>query len=137
MKPFIFTFAILLFSCHKNESGNSVMKINNNAIEKIEALKQKEKFKEDSTIFYPGAINEVTRASLNKLMNESIDEIVKVLNNKSSKENILEQYKVGLARFSSLNLDTEDRERVCKYYDEIREIIGFDSTENVLNDWLY
>lgn len=36
-----------------------------------------------------------------------------------------------------MELDTEDMERVCEYYDQIREIIGFDSTDEVLNDWLY
>ena len=116
---------------------SSPLQLSPTVFSKLDSLKNQDKFGEDASSFYPGATSEAMRLELNGLMNKSIDDIVLVLKDCPTKAQILEQYKTGLSRFDSLNLDTEDREQVCTYYDRIREIIGFDSTHGLLNQWLY
>ena len=116
---------------------SSPLQLSPTVFSKLDSLKNQDKFGEDASSFSPGATSEAMRLELNGLMNKSIDEIVLVLKDCPTKAQILEQYKTGLSRFDSLNLDTEDREQVCTYYDRIREIIGFDSTHGLLNQWLY
>jgi hypothetical protein len=47
--------------------------------------------------------------------------------------------KIGLDRFSDLylKLDTEDRERVCSYFEELMDIVGLESSGGHLNDFMY
>ena len=46
---------------------------------------------------------------------------------------------IGLKRFSDiyLNLDTEDRERVCSYFEELMDIVGLQNSDGQLNDFMY
>ncbi|MEP0264587.1 DUF4844 domain-containing protein [Dokdonia sp.] len=50
-----------------------------------------------------------------------------------------EKIKIGLLRFSSfyLELDTEDRERVCTYFEELMDIVGLESSNGQLNTFMY
>ncbi len=76
--------------------------------------------------------------SMRRIMDSSIDEISLQLASDPSIELILELFRKGLRAFDDIDVgDTEDREQVCKYYMRIREIIGFESTEGILNEWLY
>lgn len=47
--------------------------------------------------------------------------------------------KVGLEKFADLylQLDTEDRERVCSYFEELMDIVGLDSSGGHLNNFMY
>jgi hypothetical protein len=112
------------------------VKINNEALTRLLVLKNADKFNEDDEFIYPGAMNEEIKDEMILILNNSIDKIITILKDEPNIDNILEQFKTDLNIFSNLGLDTEDRERVCGYYDEIREIIGFESTNNILNDWL-
>jgi hypothetical protein len=51
----------------------------------------------------------------------------------------LEAIKTGLSRFSDvyLDLDTEDRERVCVYFEELMDIVGLESSNGQLNMFMY
>lgn len=52
---------------------------------------------------------------------------------------ILTSIKDGLRFIDSVEerLDTEDKERVCEYYEEMMDIVELDSSEGILNSWLY
>ena len=130
----------LILACTGGDSEmnlSSPLQVSPTVFTKLESLKTQDKFGEDASSFYPGATSEPMRLKLNGLMNKSIDEIIPILKDRPTKARILEQYKAGLSRFDGLNLDTEDREQVCTYYDRIREVIGLDSTHGLLNQWLY
>jgi len=45
--------------------------------------------------------------------------------------------KIGLHAFDDLAVDTEDRERVCWYYEDMMDILGLESTHELLNNWMY
>ena len=36
-----------------------------------------------------------------------------------------------------LELDTENRERICTYYEELMDIVGLESSEGLLNEFMY
>lgn len=46
---------------------------------------------------------------------------------------------IGLGRFDELYiaLDTEDRERVCFYFEQLMDIVGLESSGGLLNDFMY
>jgi hypothetical protein len=47
--------------------------------------------------------------------------------------------KKGLQRFSQiyLEIDTENRERICSYFEELMDIVGLESSNGQLNDFMY
>jgi len=65
-------------------------------------------------------------------------EEVAVSKNPTNK-NYLDKIKLGLDRFSDIyiDLDTEDRERVCSYFEELMDIVGLESSDGLLNDFMY
>jgi hypothetical protein len=112
------------------------MLVNEGAIEKLLELRRQDKFAEIEDQ-YTG-INPIENQPIaNQIINESIDAIIEILNDSPTKAKILEVYKRDIIKFDEVASDTEDRETVCVYYSKIREIIGFDSTDDILNDWLY
>ena len=59
---------------------------------------------------------------------------------KSSRRRISSKFlSLGLERFSDiyLELDTEDRERICTYFEELMDIVGLESSGGYLNDFMY
>ena len=44
--------------------------------------------------------------------------------------------KIGLERFKDI-VDTEDRERICLYYEELMNMVGLESSAGLLNKFLY
>ncbi|HBI02132.1 DUF4844 domain-containing protein, partial [uncultured Flavobacterium sp.] len=50
-----------------------------------------------------------------------------------------EKIRIGLLRFKDiyLDLDTEDREQVCVYFEELMDIVGLESSNGQLNKFLY
>ena len=46
---------------------------------------------------------------------------------------------IGLSRFADiyLELNTEDRERVCSYFEELMDIVGLESSNGQLNKFMY
>ena len=45
--------------------------------------------------------------------------------------------KENLKKFDIYNLDTEDREYICGYFEKIMDAIEMESSGGVLNQWLY
>lgn len=43
----------------------------------------------------------------------------------------------GLERFDNYNLDTEDREKLCGYFEDILDAIDLESSGGAINTWLY
>jgi hypothetical protein len=120
----------------------NAFEIQHDAKAKLIALQKKEKFQQEAEDFnwpvgYIGLEPEENRPLANQLMNESIGRLLQIIDSQPTLDRILAEYRIGLETFVDIAFDTEDRERVCAYYDEIRQIIGFDSTEGILNDWLY
>ena len=86
---------------------------------KFEEFKNKEKFTQDDKLFYPGIGDPSLKPILTEKINLAADEFKKLADkgNTTDKE-YQNAIKIGLDRFADLylQLDTEDRERVCSYF---------------------
>lgn len=107
---------------------------------KFEEFKNKEKFIQDDKIFYPGIADPKLRPVLTEKINLSADDLKKLAGNGTTTEKEFQDViKNGLDRFRDiyLQLDTEDRERVCIYYEELMDIVGLESSGGHLNNFMY
>jgi Domain of unknown function (DUF4844) len=106
----------------------------------IEEFKKKEKFVQDSLIHYPGIAEPSMRPILNHKINLVADDFMKILEGgKGTDGEYQDKIKIGLERFEDveMSLDTEDRERVCHYFEELMDIVGLESSGGHLNDFMY
>lgn len=128
----------------ESESLNDVLTINQDAVTNLRELLNKEKFgpeerSEQLPLGYVGFLPPESRPTANKLLNESISRLIQMLEKeqKVTKRLVLDEFEKGLNSFNELASDTEDRERVCWYYEDIMDIIGLESTNELLNNWMY
>jgi hypothetical protein len=132
----IFGLTLFLFAaCRQGQ-----IKTPENAMTQFEEFKSKEKFLQDDKIFYLGIGDQNLKPALTEKINLAADDF----KNLAYKGNVTdEEYqnliKIGLDRFADLylQLDTEDRERVCHYFEELMDIVGLESSGGHLNDWIY
>jgi len=106
----------------------------------LEIFKAKEKFYEDNSIFYPGISDPSIRPILNQKINLAADDFMVVsLKENPTELDYQEKIKIGLERFSDIydKLDTEDRERICLYFEELMDIVNLESSGGLLNNFMY
>jgi hypothetical protein len=157
MKGFKYIALVLLYffySCTSNQTGphlyeesqslDEIIHVNSNAIKELKELLKTEKFgPEEKTdqlpLGYVGFLPSESRPLANSLLNESIKRLISILseNKNITQRMILNEFEVGLNSFNDLAFDTEDRERVCWYYEDMMDIIGIESTNELLNNWMY
>ena len=107
-------------------------------MDKFDNFKKKGKFVEDITIFYPGIADISLRMLLEKNINDAAEDLKKIYIKQNSTDNeYQEQIKKHLEPFHNFQLDTEDKERVCLYFQELMDIIGLESSGGLLNIFLY
>ena len=111
-----------------------------NVVDKFDEFKNKEKFTSDTLIHYPGIANPSLRPILSEKINLAADDF-KIISEsgKATDKDYQDKIKIGLQRFNDLynSLDTEDRERVCHYFEELMDIVGLESSGGHLNDFMY
>ena len=126
---------ILLSGC-----GHRQIKIPKNAMTKFEEFKSKEKFIEDKKLFYPGIGDPKLKPILTEKINLSANDFKQLASqgNATDKE-YQDGIKKGLNRFEKiyLQIDTEDRERICSYYEELMDIVKLESSGGHLNNFMY
>lgn len=131
----IFVLILTILSC-----GQGKMNTPQNVSIKFEAFKNKEKFIEDLSLFYPGIGDKKMRPIYTKMINLAADDFAEIAKKENpSAKGYHKKIQIGLARFSSLKLsiDTEDRERICAYFEELMDIVGLESSEGQLNQFMY
>ena len=133
-----------IWNSYKPEPIDEDITTDKETILELKKLRDKKKFgpEEESPAFpfgYVGLLPEENQEKANQLMNASIERLIKILekNPEPTKDEILAEFKVGVTSFDGIASDTVDKEKVCEYYTQIREIIGFETTNSILNDWLY
>ena len=107
---------------------------------KFEEFKNKEKFIQDDKIFYPGIGDPTLKPILTEKINLVTDDFRKLAGkvNATDKE-YQNAIKKGLDRFADIyiNIDTEDRERICSYFEELMDIVGLENSDGHLNNFMY
>jgi hypothetical protein len=122
--------AITFYSCNTSSDKNTVKKIEN-----LEKLKKEPKFVE--TAFYPGLEKKESQSALSNLLNDCVDDFIKGAKKNISDSEYQDLMKKNLKKFDVYNLDTEDREYICGYFEKIMDAIELESSGGVLNQWLY
>jgi hypothetical protein len=135
VRTLIFLSILTVSACEqknpKTESRN---------MDKFDVFIQKEKFVEDLANFYPGIANPTMRPVYTKLINKAAEDFREVFTSSNpTKESYLAKMKIGLARFHDTEImaDTEDKERLCHYFEELMDMVGLQSSEGILNEFLY
>lgn len=105
-------------------------------MEELTQFRAKEKFVEDNELMYPGIEDVSFKEEYTKKINLIADDFETVALNNPTGNAYQEKIKIGLARFGQMP-DTEDRERICAYIEELMDIVGLESSGGLLNDYLY
>jgi hypothetical protein len=120
--------------------GQGQIKTPENAMTKFEEFKSKEKFVQDNKLFYPGIGDSTLKPMLTEKINLAADDFKILADNGTATDTDYQiAIKKGLDRFADIyiKLDTEDRERVCHYFEELMDIVGLESSGGHLNDFMY
>jgi hypothetical protein len=131
----IFIIFLTLSACGQNATE---MKTPENANEKFAEFTTKKKFLEEN--FYPGITDEKMRPVFTEKINQIASDFKTVAESKKpTDKNYQEKIGIGLSRFADiyLELDTEDRERVCTYIEELMDIVELESSNGQLNKFMY
>jgi hypothetical protein len=117
------------------------MIVNKSSIRKITKFKAKPKFGPDTSLanYYTGLSNPQLNAKLTELVNQSAEDFIFTASNSPSDKKFQDDIKTGLARFNPyfMELDTDDREKVCSYFVELMDCVGLKSSNGEINKWLY
>ena len=101
----------------------------------LAALGAQPKYIAEPGTSYNGMGLEPDRLKAQAQLNNLIQRLGDGLELNPSKKFVLDEFTITLAEFEPI--DTEDRERVCAYLKEIMSILGIDSSDGLLNRWLY
>jgi len=134
----IFIIYLTLAACGQNANE---MKTPENASEKFIAFIAMKKFMEQPyPNFYPGIADEKMRPVLTEKINRAALDFKTVAESeKPTDKRYLEKIEIGLSRFADVykDLDAEDRERVCSYFEELMDIVGLESSNGQINKFMY
>ena len=110
-------------------------------LERLQALRTQPKFvpfepSEKFPLGYVGYLPaEEDRAEAESHLNDLISQITTGIKDHPSKAFVLQQFSQTFAYFQ--NSDTEDRERLCYYLEDIMDAVGMASSDGVINKWMY
>jgi len=131
---------ILLFFLTLSVNGQNAieMKTPDNAKESFVEFIAKKKFVEEN--YYPGIADQKMRSIFSKKINQTATDF-KIIAESEDPTDKKYQEKIGirLSRFSGvyMKLDTEDRERVCTYFEELMDIVELENSNGQLNNFMY
>ena len=104
----------------------------------FETFRTKKKFEHDSSIPYGGLKDEKLKQILNEKINKVATQFEKIsIKNNASNEEYLKVIKTDLDEIYDLSLDTEEKERMCLYFEELMDLVGMESSEGLLNHFMY
>jgi len=109
-------------------------------MDKLEVFRAKEKFVTDTALFYPGVADQTLKPVLTAKINSAADDFkALVQKGDATEKEYHEKIIAGLQRFNDVyyDLDTEDRERICHYFEELMDIVGLKSSDGLLNEFNY
>jgi hypothetical protein len=113
--------------------SDSVIKFGESERAALVSLRAAKKFTAD--FFYPGAPTEALRVEAESHVNTLIDRLLSSLTPNTRKSFVLGEFKVAMAGFTQS--DSEERERFCSYLEQIMDITAIESSDGLLNSWVY
>jgi hypothetical protein len=116
-------------------SPDQKLEVSTHTISELSELRIREKYKGVVDTIYNGMRPESSRVQAEAQLNGLIDRLRDNLPLKPSKRYVLAEFTVTMAEFRGI--DTEDREQLLRYLEEIMDILGIESSDGLLNRWLY
>lgn len=104
-------------------------------LDRLAEMRGRPKFGEDIGTFYPGAADESVRAEYQGHIDIFLDRLKERLQHEPLKESAFEEMRRALQHFEEA--DSEDRDRVCAYMEDVMDILGIETSEGLLNEWRY
>lgn len=136
MKYFLIT--ILLLTTTISAQKSKKMNTQETTTSKFTEFIQKKKFYAEN--YLPNISDEKLRPILTEKINEVAEAFREISESKKPTENkYLEAIRKGLLKFPEVELgfDSEDRERILLYFQEIMDIVGLESSNGQLNNFYY
>lgn len=109
--------------------------MNTAMLTRLAALKAQPKFINEPATIYNGLRPEDVRRKAEAQLNHLIECLISDPRDTPARRFVLAQVAETLARFPGS--DTEDRERMCRYIEQIYEILGVTNSGGLLTRWLY
>jgi len=128
-------FLLPLLTCAQNVTN---METPENLKEKFAEFIVKKKFEKEN--YYSGVSNENLKSNLTEKVNQVALDFKSIAeSNEPTDEKYIEKIRIGLSNFEEvyMDLDTEDRERVCTYFEELMDIVSLKSSNGQLNKFMY
>lgn len=105
------------------------------ATAKLSELRARTKYVDLPGTIYNGMRPESSRVLAEEQLNRLIDCLLARLPSQPSKKLVLAEFSRTMAEFESP--DTEDREQLLRYLEEIMDILRIASSDGLLNRWMY
>ena len=113
-------------------AADQKLEVSQNTIEKLSELQSRTKYVEIPGTIYIGMRPESSRLLAERQLNQLVDRLQDGL---PSKKFVLTEFAKTMAEFEAT--DTEDREQLLRYLEEIMEILGISSSDGLLSRWMY
>jgi hypothetical protein len=106
-------------------------------LDQLRAFRARPKFGPDDGWIppYVGYLPETSRGHAERELNAIVDALIEGLPSQPTAAFVLNRFAKGLLWFA--DSDTEDRERCCQHLVEIMNIIGLESSDGLLNRFMY
>ena len=93
------------------------------------------KYHPDDKFMYPGASSEADRIRFQGYTDQLIEKLTRTIPGTVRKSEILDEFRATLVHFDIE--DSEDRDRICHYLENIMDIFKIHSSDGLLNEWRY
>lgn len=137
LKILLVTGLLLLNGC--SQANESKMNSSNvEVIELLEQFKNQDHFSEDG-ILYTGVQDKQLKDQLNQKVENTTQAYIELYTDSTqpTKTQLLKILSDGIHQIDPNTLDTEDREQVATTFEHFLDITGLESSEGILNTWLY
>jgi hypothetical protein len=104
-------------------------------LSQLAEMRKKPKYVDEPGTIYNGLRPESARQQAEEQLNDLIGRLCSGLASTPTKRFVLSEFAKTLAEFQSR--DTEDRECLLRYVEQIMDILGIESSDGLLNRWLY
>ncbi len=112
------------------------MKVKADAKYQLQILAGRDNFAPNGAL-YTGVRNSVLKANLNSRFGFVIANFITAVERKLTKREYIAMLNSEIKNFKRAELETEDAEQLATNFEHIMDCIGLESSEGVLNDWMY
>ena len=106
-------------------------------IQQLQQFQAQDHFAADGD-FYTGVQDATLKQSLNDKVAQAAQRFINLYQQcQPGKDELLQTLSNGIYQIDPDTLDTEDREQVAFTFEQFLDITGLESSNNILNTWLY